>query len=371
MRQRFLIDSAEAFPMGQGVAVTVNGKALLIIHTADGFYAVLNHCPHMGLRLDNGTIVGKVLVCLWHGALFDLTTGASLRWAANEPRPEAIGETRRPLITFPVIIEDGQVFVEMELIAVFENLDKVNWKSLNVEAVPELLKGLLSADENNADDLLNELFSLIYGEQTLHTASLDVIPFLIDILPSVQLEIKRDLLMLLTELASDISYTSITNPRYELSRRCHDAVGKGLDVYLEIACTQEGLKHSVTNLLYCLPEAAKRTLPALMTFRRSENDEYLRARITLTIGHLLIQNPTYPDVEKSEYLRLLEDWFRAEMSSQVKFAAGVVIVNLLKETTPKEIRDYVSTSFNQGNMALFHGNSYLALTQDLLKLDPR
>lgn len=118
MRQRFLIDTVEAFPMGQGVAVTVNGKALLIIHTAAaGFFAVLNHCPHMGLRLDNGTVVGKVLVCLWHGAQFDLSTGACLRWAANEPPPEAIGETRRPLITFPVIVEDGQVFVEMEAVA--------------------------------------------------------------------------------------------------------------------------------------------------------------------------------------------------------------------------------------------------------------
>lgn len=115
VRQRFLIDSSEAFPMGQGVAVTVNGKSLLIIHTAEGFYGVLNHCPHMGLRLDNGTVAGTVLVCLWHGAQFDLTTGACLRWAANEPPPEAIGETRRPLITFPIIVESGQVFVELEM----------------------------------------------------------------------------------------------------------------------------------------------------------------------------------------------------------------------------------------------------------------
>lgn len=104
--------------MGQGVAVTVNGKSLLIIHTTDdGFYAVLNHCPHMGLRLDNGTVIGKALVCLWHGAQFDLTTGACLRWAANEPPPEAIGESRRPLITFPVIVEGGQVFVELEVMS--------------------------------------------------------------------------------------------------------------------------------------------------------------------------------------------------------------------------------------------------------------
>ncbi|MBZ0319583.1 MAG: Rieske (2Fe-2S) protein [Anaerolineae bacterium] len=117
MRQRFLIDSADAFPMGEGVAVTVNGKSLVIIHTAAGFFAVLNHCPHMGLSLDNGTVVGKVLVCLWHGAQFDLATGACLRWAANEPPPEAIGETRRPLITFPIIVEDGQVVVEMEVMS--------------------------------------------------------------------------------------------------------------------------------------------------------------------------------------------------------------------------------------------------------------
>lgn len=97
---RFLIDSIEALPQGQCQAVTVNGTSLLIIHTAAGFFAALNQCPHLGLRLDNATLVGNMLACL--------------RWAANEPPPEALGETRRPLITSPVIVEAGQVYVEVE-----------------------------------------------------------------------------------------------------------------------------------------------------------------------------------------------------------------------------------------------------------------
>lgn len=111
---RFLIDSTEAFPLGSCQAVTVNGISVLIIHTPAGFFAALNQCPHLGLRLDNATVVGDVLACLWHGAQFDLSTGACLRWAANEPPPEALGETRRPLITFPVIVATGQLYIEID-----------------------------------------------------------------------------------------------------------------------------------------------------------------------------------------------------------------------------------------------------------------
>jgi nitrite reductase/ring-hydroxylating ferredoxin subunit len=65
-------------PPGQGKQVTVNDKTLAIFNVNGTFYALDNECPHRNGPLAEGTVENAEVVCPWHGARFDLTTGAHL-----------------------------------------------------------------------------------------------------------------------------------------------------------------------------------------------------------------------------------------------------------------------------------------------------
>jgi nitrite reductase/ring-hydroxylating ferredoxin subunit len=42
------------------------------------FYAIEDTCPHRGAPLWEGELEGSELTCPWHGARFNITTGANL-----------------------------------------------------------------------------------------------------------------------------------------------------------------------------------------------------------------------------------------------------------------------------------------------------
>ncbi|MGH1362813.1 MAG: Rieske (2Fe-2S) protein [Calditrichia bacterium] len=54
------------------------GEPIAIFHTASGYFAVRDICPHAGAPLHDGLIRGNQLMCAWHGWKFDLTTGKCL-----------------------------------------------------------------------------------------------------------------------------------------------------------------------------------------------------------------------------------------------------------------------------------------------------
>ena len=65
-------------PVGKAKQVTINGRALAVFNVGGTFYAIDDTCPHRGGPLSEGTVVGTQVTCPWHGANFDLTTGAHL-----------------------------------------------------------------------------------------------------------------------------------------------------------------------------------------------------------------------------------------------------------------------------------------------------
>ena len=75
-----LFDSAEAaarmLPVGAVTTMQVGKKKICLAHTAEGFFAVNDKCPHNGASLGNGycTNEGSV-VCPLHRYHFDLRTG--------------------------------------------------------------------------------------------------------------------------------------------------------------------------------------------------------------------------------------------------------------------------------------------------------
>jgi nitrite reductase (NADH) small subunit/3-phenylpropionate/trans-cinnamate dioxygenase ferredoxin subunit len=65
-------------PTGKGKPVTVGGKTLALFNVEGTFYAIDGECPHRNAPLAEGEVQGKELECPWHGARFNLETGAVL-----------------------------------------------------------------------------------------------------------------------------------------------------------------------------------------------------------------------------------------------------------------------------------------------------
>jgi 3-phenylpropionate/trans-cinnamate dioxygenase ferredoxin subunit len=84
-------------------SITVRNKKICLAHTAEGFFAVNDKCPHNGASLSKGrcTVDGAV-VCPVHRYHFDLKTGRSKSGLGSYVQP------------YPIEIRDGGVFLGME-----------------------------------------------------------------------------------------------------------------------------------------------------------------------------------------------------------------------------------------------------------------
>jgi len=65
-------------PSGKGKQIKVGGKTLAVFNVNGSFYAIDDTCPHRGASLAEGELEGHEVVCPWHAAAFDVTTGAHL-----------------------------------------------------------------------------------------------------------------------------------------------------------------------------------------------------------------------------------------------------------------------------------------------------
>ena len=72
---------------GQGRLVEVGGKKIALFNIDGTFYAIDNTCTHRGGPLSEGAVEGTEVTCPWHGAVFDVTSGAVM--GAPAPRDVA------------------------------------------------------------------------------------------------------------------------------------------------------------------------------------------------------------------------------------------------------------------------------------------
>ena len=84
--------------LNQSVSVEVGGQAILICNTENGVFAVEDRCTHTDIPLCGGQIVGNLISCPVHGAVFDLSDG-------SVQAPPAFED----LETFEVKIEDTSI----------------------------------------------------------------------------------------------------------------------------------------------------------------------------------------------------------------------------------------------------------------------
>jgi len=80
----------------------VEDHEILVVNIEGKFFAFENRCPHMGLPLYFGSLEGNVLICGFHYAKFDVTTGKSLGPV-----------TDKPLKTFKTKIQNSAIQVEL------------------------------------------------------------------------------------------------------------------------------------------------------------------------------------------------------------------------------------------------------------------
>lgn len=76
---------------------------VLVLRVGDDFYCVEDVCTHDGQPMTTGEFDGCELTCPRHGARFNVKTGQPTRMPATEP-----------VRTFPVMVRDGQIFVEFD-----------------------------------------------------------------------------------------------------------------------------------------------------------------------------------------------------------------------------------------------------------------
>ena len=81
------VGAAEEAPVGFLRRVEVEGAAVCLGKTADGWVAFQDTCTHEDCSLSDGELEGGVIVCPCHASEFDLRTGDVLCPPALEPLP--------------------------------------------------------------------------------------------------------------------------------------------------------------------------------------------------------------------------------------------------------------------------------------------
>jgi nitrite reductase/ring-hydroxylating ferredoxin subunit len=94
-------------------AVTLSdGTRACVGNRSGSFFAVSDRCPHQKYPLSDGQLTREgTIVCSWHGATYDCTSGRAVRGPIR-----GIGEREEPLgrlHIYDVRLTDGDVFVRL------------------------------------------------------------------------------------------------------------------------------------------------------------------------------------------------------------------------------------------------------------------
>jgi len=86
----------------QAKLVEVEGQRMALLRVEGTFYALSDTCTHRGGPLSEGTVEGAEVTCAWHGAKFDIRTGAVLGAPA-----------RQGVTSYPVRVTGANVEIEV------------------------------------------------------------------------------------------------------------------------------------------------------------------------------------------------------------------------------------------------------------------
>jgi ferredoxin-NADP reductase/nitrite reductase/ring-hydroxylating ferredoxin subunit len=102
MSEGIRVASATEIPPGSARLVEAKGNRIAVFNVGGRYHAIDDTCSHQGGPLSEGTLDGPVVSCPWHGARFDVTTGAVLS-----------GPARRGVTAYPVRVSGSDLLVEI------------------------------------------------------------------------------------------------------------------------------------------------------------------------------------------------------------------------------------------------------------------
>ena len=70
---------------GEVVPFYVDGIGIAICNINNNFYAFRDECSHQTFPLSDGDVEGENIVCIYHGAEFNVKTGEAVCLPATEP----------------------------------------------------------------------------------------------------------------------------------------------------------------------------------------------------------------------------------------------------------------------------------------------
>src|SRR5437899_1899009 len=90
MAKLLKIAKTKDVPPGQAAAFAIEGQKVALFNVEGTYYAIGDTCTHRGGPLSEGDVQGTRVTCPWHGADFDLKTGAVLGPPAHKFRKPLI-----------------------------------------------------------------------------------------------------------------------------------------------------------------------------------------------------------------------------------------------------------------------------------------
>jgi nitrite reductase/ring-hydroxylating ferredoxin subunit len=97
------VATVQEVPPGRAKQAIVNGRPIGLFNVGGSFYALEDQCTHRGAPLSEGECEGVEVICPWHGARFDLATGAH----RSPPAPAGVRTYRVQIVGDEVQVDVG------------------------------------------------------------------------------------------------------------------------------------------------------------------------------------------------------------------------------------------------------------------------
>lgn len=94
------VATLEECPPGSLRKVMVGMDPVVLVNVDGSIHAILDRCTHEDLPLSDGEMEGEVIVCTYHGARFDVTSGGARGLPAV-----------KPVKTYPVEIREDGIYI--------------------------------------------------------------------------------------------------------------------------------------------------------------------------------------------------------------------------------------------------------------------